>query len=155
MQFESAYTNSSWKRLWIHCDDCCKNFTKALYLKRHIYKLLMNHTKHRIEITNHSWSWEEKDSIVINVAKILLEDEIWKYLYKMFMKLIYEINCEDSGKNFTKFSKLNMNFVMILLSMLVITRLAKNSWGLCTLQKLYIGQIFCPAFLQQAYFFLT
>ena len=87
---------------WIHCDDCCKNFTKALYLKRHIYKLLMNHTKHRIEIKNHSWSWKEKDLIVINVAKILLEDAIWNYFYKMFMKLIHELNCEHCGKNFTK-----------------------------------------------------
>ena len=72
------------------------------YIWKDIYKLLMNHTKHRIEITNHSWSWEEKDSIVINVAKILLEDAIWNYFYKMFMKLIHELNCEHCGKNFTK-----------------------------------------------------
>ena len=43
-----------------------------------------------------------KDSIVINVTKNLLEDEISTYLYKMFMKLIYAINWEDCGKNFSK-----------------------------------------------------
>ena len=40
-----------------------------------------------------------KNSIVINVATILLEDAIWKYLYKMF---IHELNCEHCGKYFTR-----------------------------------------------------
>ena len=83
---------------------------------------------------------------IINVAKIKLEDEIWKYLFKMFMKLINEIDCEECGKNFTKFSKWNMNFVMILLSMLVITLLGKNSWGLSTLQNYILGKFFDQRF---------
>ena len=32
-----------------------------------------------------------KNSIVINVANILLDDAIWKYLFKMFMKFIHEL----------------------------------------------------------------
>ena len=41
------------------CDECGKNFTQNIRLKGHITAVL-----------------ETKDSIVINVAKILLEDEI-------------------------------------------------------------------------------
>ena len=43
-----------------------------------------------------------KNSLVINVTKLLLEDAIRKYLYKMFMKSIHELNCEHCGKYFTK-----------------------------------------------------
>jgi len=46
--------------------------------------------------------YENKNSIVINVANILVEDAIWNYLYKMFMKSIQELNCEHCGKYFTK-----------------------------------------------------
>ena len=63
----------------------CKNFIQNIGLKEHITAI-----------------HEERDSIVINVAKILLEDAIWNYFYKMFMKLIHEFNCEHCGKNFTK-----------------------------------------------------
>ena len=47
----------------------CKNFIQNIGLKEHI-------------IAVH----EERDSIVINVAKILLEDAIWKCTKKLFMK---------------------------------------------------------------------
>ena len=43
------------------------------------------HTKYWIEGTYYSSLWK-KGSIVINVAKFLLEDAIWKCIYKFFMK---------------------------------------------------------------------
>ena len=75
MLFESVHE----KNFEFNCDHCGKNFTKAF----------MNQTKYWIEITNYSCSWKWKDSILINVVKILLEDAIW-----MIMKLIHELNCE-------------------------------------------------------------
>ena len=51
------------------CDDCGKNFKHNIGLKEHITDVD-----------------ERKDSIVINVAKFLLEDVIWKCVYKLFMR---------------------------------------------------------------------
>ena len=48
------------------CDECGINFTHNIGLKGHI-------------TDDH----ERKDSIVINVANILLEDVIWKCVYKL------------------------------------------------------------------------
>ena len=63
----------------VNCDHCGKNFTKAF----------INHKKYCIEFTNYSCSWKQKDSIVINVTKNLLEDEIWKYI---LIQNIHEID---------------------------------------------------------------
>ena len=49
---------------------------------KNLYKLFMNHTKHWIEIINYGWSWKSKDSIVINVAKFLLEFNILLNIYE-------------------------------------------------------------------------
>ena len=49
---------------------------------KNLYKLFMNHTKHWIEIINYSCSWKSKDSIVINVAKFLLEFNILLNIYE-------------------------------------------------------------------------
>ena len=72
MQFESAYTNSSWKRLWIHCDDCCKNVTKALYLIRHIQTLNESH-----------------------------KTQDWNYKSQLIMRR-KRFNCDQCGKNFAR-----------------------------------------------------
>ena len=79
----------------------CKNFIQNIGLKEHITAV-----------------YEERDSIVINVAKILLEDAIWKYLYKMFMKFIQELNCEHCtmGSHSTMgYKKNKINFELLLL----------------------------------------
>ena len=81
---------------------------------KNLCKLFMNHTKHWIEIINYSCSWKSKDSIVINVAKFLLEYAIWKSLYKIFMNLIVNtvtkilskhLICKDINKLFMNLTK--------------------------------------------------
>ena len=104
---EGTYYSCSWRKRF-NCDQCGKNFARGCYLKVYIEivheknfqfncdyccknftKSFMNQTKHWIKIANYSCSWKWKDSILINVAKILLEDAIW-----MIMKLIHELNSE-------------------------------------------------------------
>ena len=53
------------------CDDYGKNFTQNIGLKGHI-------------------TWK-KDSIVMNVANIFIENPIWECIYKLFMKKTF--NC--------------------------------------------------------------
>ena len=64
------------------CNKCGKCFTQNIGLKTHITAV------------------HEKKSIVIYVAKILLEDVISKYTYKLFKD--FEFKCDQCDKNFTK-----------------------------------------------------
>ena len=93
MQFESVYTNSSWERLWIQLWSLWQKFHQSLQFGN-MYtnsSWITQNTGQKLKITA---VYENKNSIVINVANILVEDAIWKYLYKMFMKFIQELNCE-------------------------------------------------------------
>ena len=67
------------------CDECGKNFTHNIGLKGHITAV-----------------HERKDSIVINVAKILLYDAILKVFIQIIHEKVFEFNCDHCGKNFTK-----------------------------------------------------
>ena len=67
------------------CDECGKNFTHNIGLKGHITAV-----------------HERKDSIVINVAKMLLQDVILKVFIQIVHEKDFEFNCDHCGKNFTK-----------------------------------------------------
>ena len=75
------------------CDDYGKNFTQNIGLKGHI-------------------TWK-KDSIVMNVANIFIENPIWECIYKLFMKKAFNCFCDYCGKNFTKTFKLKKHMQII------------------------------------------
>ena len=107
---EGTYYSCSWRKRF-NCDQCGKNFARRCYLKVYI-EIVHEKTLNSIVITvakiSPNLSWIRQNTglkllitavhenekiqfwILINVAKILLEDAIW-----MIMKLIHELNSEN------------------------------------------------------------
>ena len=96
------------KDLEFDCDHCGKNFTKVLIWK-YIYKHLMS-TGLKLQ-----QFMKIKISIVINVANILLDDAIWKYLFKMFMKISWKYiykHLMSTGLKLQQFMKIKISIVI-------------------------------------------